>query len=91
MARTRKSFGHDKPARAGAKNTIMYHQVLAFLPEECSCNGGKMTTDACMSCLRVAVTQKRFATVMPVPCPTMVRTIFELPARRERTLFSIRL
>lgn len=44
-----------------------------------------------MSCLRVAVTQKRFATVMPVPCPTMVRTMFELPARRERTLFSIRL
>ena len=30
MARTRKSFGHDKPARAGAKNTIMYHQVLAY-------------------------------------------------------------
>ena len=49
MARTRKSFGHDKPARAGAKNTIMYHQVLAFLPEECSCNGGKMTPDACMA------------------------------------------
>lgn len=26
----------------------MYHQVLAFLPEECSCNGGKMTPDACI-------------------------------------------
>ena len=24
-------------------------QVLAFLPEECSCNGGKMTPDACMA------------------------------------------
>ena len=49
LARTRKSFGHDKPARAGAKNTIRYHQVLAFLPEECSCNGGKMTPDACLA------------------------------------------
>ena len=55
MARTRKSFGHDKPARAGAKNTIMYHQVLAFLPEECSCNGGKMTPDACMEIGRAHV------------------------------------
>lgn len=27
MARTRKSFGHDKPARAGAKNTIMDHEM----------------------------------------------------------------
>lgn len=57
MARTRKSFGHDKPARAGAKNTIMYHQVLAFLPEECSCNGGKMTPDACI--------RNRYASAVP--------------------------
>lgn len=34
---------------------------------------------------------KRFATVMPVPCQIMVRTMFVLPVRRERTLFSSRL
>ena len=44
-----------------------------------------------MSFLPGAVTQKRFATVMPVPCQTMVRTVFVLPARRERTLFISRL
>lgn len=33
----------------------------------------------------------KFATVMPVPCPTMVRTVFVLPASLERILFSIRL
>lgn len=43
MAMTRKMFHHDRPARAGAKNITMLHQILAFLPEECSCNGGKMT------------------------------------------------
>lgn len=48
MASTRRTFGHDKPARAGAKNTILYHQVLAFLPEESSCNGGPMTPEKCM-------------------------------------------
>lgn len=49
MDRTRKVFHHDKPSRAGAKNVIMLHQILAFLPEECSCNGGKMTPDACLA------------------------------------------
>lgn len=49
MAMTRKMFHHDRPARAGAKNITILHQVLAFLPEECSCNGGKMTPDACMA------------------------------------------
>lgn len=44
-----------------------------------------------MSFLPGAVTQKRFATVMPVPCQIMVRTMFVLPVRRERTLFSSRL
>ena len=48
MERTRKMHGHDRPARKGGKNTIMYHQILAFLPEECSCNGGKMTAQMCL-------------------------------------------
>lgn len=49
MTMTRKMFHHDRSARAGAKNITMLHQILAFLPEECSCNGGKMTPDACMA------------------------------------------
>lgn len=49
MAMTRKVFHHDTPSRAGAKNVTILHQILAFLPEECSCNGGKMTPDACMA------------------------------------------
>lgn len=48
MADTRKEFGHDKAARMGAKNTLLYHQILAFLPEECSVNGGAMTPERCM-------------------------------------------
>lgn len=39
MARTRKSYGHDAPSRAGAKNTIMYHQILAFNPDESMAGG----------------------------------------------------
>lgn len=49
MTRVRKWAGHDKPARKGCKNTIMYHQVIAFLPEEADMNGGKMTPRACMA------------------------------------------
>lgn len=48
MARTREMFGHNKPARSGSKNTIEYHQILAFLPDECDMNGGKMTPELCM-------------------------------------------
>lgn len=48
MDRTRETFGHNVASRSGAKNTIMYHQILAFLPEECSINGGKMTPKLCM-------------------------------------------
>lgn len=52
MERTRRAFGHDAPARKGAKNTVAYHQVIAFLPEEGSINGGKMTPEACMAFAR---------------------------------------
>lgn len=48
MELTRESYGHNVPSRAGAKNTFLYHQILAFLPEEASCNGGKMTPEKCM-------------------------------------------
>lgn len=52
MAKTRKAYGHNKPSREGATNTVMYHQVLAFNPDECSCNGGKLTPEACMEYAR---------------------------------------
>lgn len=52
MAKTREAYGHNKPSREGAANTVMYHQVLAFNPDECSCNGGKLTPEACMEYAR---------------------------------------
>lgn len=52
MATTREAYGHDVPARAGGKNTILYHQVIAFLPDDCSMHGGSMTAEACMAYAR---------------------------------------
>lgn len=52
MARTRAAYGHDVASRAGAANTIMYHQVIGFNPDECSCNGGVMTPERCMEYAR---------------------------------------
>lgn len=49
MRLTRETHGHDKPARAGAKNTTMYHQIIAFLPDEADINGGFMTPEKCMA------------------------------------------
>ena len=48
MSHTREAFGHDVPSRAGTINTLMYHQILAFNPDECSVNGGPMTPERCM-------------------------------------------
>lgn len=58
MEATRRRFGHNKAVRhirdkktgelVEAKNTIMLHQILAFLPEECDINGGKLTPEDCM-------------------------------------------
>ena len=45
---TREVSGHNQAARDGAKNTLMYHQCLNFLPDECDMNGGKMTPELCM-------------------------------------------
>jgi len=52
MERTREAFGHDTPSRAGAKNTVMYHQVVAFNPDECDTNGGKLSPKDCMEYTR---------------------------------------
>lgn len=58
MESTRKTFGHDKAVRRirdkktgelrEAKNTVLFHQILAFLPDECDINGGKLTPEDCM-------------------------------------------
>lgn len=52
MEATRTAYGHDMPSRAGAANTVMYHQVLAFNPDECDMNGGKVTPELAMSYAR---------------------------------------
>lgn len=49
---TREAYGHNAPGRAGASTTYMYHQVIGFNPDECSCNGGKMTPERCMEFAR---------------------------------------
>jgi hypothetical protein len=48
MDETRELFGHNASVRDG-KNTLMYHQILAFLPEEADINGGKLTPKDCMA------------------------------------------
>lgn len=53
MAKTREGFGHDKASRKGrdgkmAKNTILYHQILGFNPDECDLNGGSLRPEDCM-------------------------------------------
>ena len=45
-----KKIDYDKETGeiVDAKNTILYHQVLAFLPDECDVNGGKLKPEDCM-------------------------------------------
>lgn len=49
MERQRKAFGHDKPSFPGKKNTIMYHQIIAFNPDECDINSGVLTPEKCLA------------------------------------------
>lgn len=53
MENTRDMFGHNKASRKGkdgkeAKNTILYHQILGFNPDECDINGGQLSPQDCM-------------------------------------------
>ena len=48
MSGTRKAYGCDSPSRAGVASAYMYHQIIAFNPDECDCNGGPMTPEKCM-------------------------------------------
>ena len=52
MDETRESMGHNVAGKAGARCTYMQHQILAFNPDECSCNGGPMTPGRCMDYAR---------------------------------------
>ena len=58
MGMTREAYGHNKAARRvrdkktgelkEAKNTILFHQILGFNPDECDLNGGWLSPEACM-------------------------------------------
>jgi len=48
MWREREMFGHNTVSRQGAKNTVLYHQILAFNPDDCDLNGGGITPEKCM-------------------------------------------
>ena len=52
MDETRDAAGHNAAGKAGARCTYMQHQILAFNPDECSCNGGPMTPERCMAYAR---------------------------------------
>lgn len=58
MWMTREMYGHNKSARRvrdkktgelkDAKNTVLYHQILGFNPDECDLNGGRLSPEDCM-------------------------------------------
>lgn len=48
MSATRDLYGHNEAARKNSKNTILYHQIIAFNPDECDLNGGSLTPEKCM-------------------------------------------
>lgn len=50
--RTREAYGHNRPGKAGAKCTYMYHQIIAFNPDECDVSGGRLSPDDCMAFAR---------------------------------------
>ena len=48
----REAAGHNKPGKSRTRCTFMQHHIIGFNPDECSCNGGKMTPDLCMEYAR---------------------------------------
>lgn len=52
MSDTRKAYGCDSPSRAGVASAYMYHQIIAFNPDDCDWNGGPMTPVKCMEFVR---------------------------------------
>ena len=47
MEATREKYGHNTPHNGRGKNTILYHQWIAFSPKEIDIYGGKMKLDDC--------------------------------------------
>lgn len=58
MNRVREACGHNQPSRSGAANTILYHQVLAFLCEDLDLYDGPMTPESCMEYAREYVLRR---------------------------------
>lgn len=58
MESTRRAYGHDRPGKVGCRTSYAEHQILAFEPSECSCNGGPMTPERCMEYVRDYVTER---------------------------------
>ena len=52
MDRTRDAYGHNESGRKGSKCTYCYHQIIAFNPDECDVNGGRLTRAGCMGFAR---------------------------------------
>lgn len=52
MERTRAAYGHNELGRKGSKCTYCYHQIIAFNPDECDVNGGRMSEGDCMEFAR---------------------------------------
>lgn len=52
MDRTREAYGHNEPGRKDSKCTYCYHQIIAFNPDECNVNGGRMSKGDCMEFAR---------------------------------------
>lgn len=49
MRRTQVAYHHDVSGRVGVEPTLAYHEQLAFLPDECCMNGGRVDEFAAMS------------------------------------------
>lgn len=58
MDSTREGYGHNRPGKAGARCTYMQHQIIAFNPDECDVNGGRMTPRDCMDYARSYVSAR---------------------------------
>lgn len=50
--RTREAYDMNRAGRTGAKCTYCYHQIIAFNPDECDLNGGRLTSSECMAFAR---------------------------------------
>lgn len=57
MESTRAAYGHDQSGRAGVRPTLAYHEVIAFLPDECDMHGGPVTAERAMDYAREYVSR----------------------------------